>query len=293
MARGLTAETVTEGIDLSGRTALITGVNSGIGFETMRVLAKRGARVIGTARTLEKAEQACARVEGATLPLACELTDQESIRGCAAAISGLEATDLDIVVANAGIMALPGLEQVNGIEAQFATNHLGHFLLVNLLLPHIGTSRPARVAIVSSAAHERVPAGGIDFDNLSGEAGYSGWRAYGQSKLANVLFASELARRLPAGSTANSLHPGIIRTNLGRHMKGPLVLLMGLVMMPFMVSVERGAATSCYVVAHPESAGATGKYFSNCTQATPSRLARDEALGKRLWGTSEQLVGLA
>jgi NAD(P)-dependent dehydrogenase (short-subunit alcohol dehydrogenase family) len=122
MARTPTAESITQGIDLSGKSALVTGVNSGIGTETMRVLALRGARVIGTARTLEKAAEACTSVPGDTLPVACELTDLDSVRACAAAIRDAGVDTLDIVIANAGIMALPQLEQVNGIEKQFATN---------------------------------------------------------------------------------------------------------------------------------------------------------------------------
>lgn len=286
-----TAESVTAGIDLAGKVALVTGVNSGIGFETARVLALRGARVIGTARDLERARQACARIPGDVVPLACELTSQADVRACAGRVRTEQET-LDIVVANAGIMALPRLETVAGVEKQFATNHLGHFLLIHELLPCLGRIRPARVVMVSSAAHLQAPANGIDFGNLDGSKGYSGWRAYGQSKLANVLFANELARRLPAGSTANSLHPGIIRTNLGRHMQGPLPLLMGLFMWPFMVGVERGAATSCYLAAHPEVQGISGQYFADCRPATASRLAHDSELARRLWEISAERVGI-
>jgi WW domain-containing oxidoreductase len=287
-----TAESITQGVDLAGKTALVTGVNSGIGFETARVLALRGAKVLGTARTIDKARDACSTIEGDTVPLACELTDRDSIRSCVAQVELLELPGIDIVVANAGIMALPELEQVEGIEKQFATNHLGHFLLVNLLLPQIGRSGPARVAIVSSAAHAQATGRGIDFDNLSGEAAYSGWRAYAQSKLANILFAGELAKRLPPGSTANSLHPGMIRTNLARHMSGVGFKLLGLAMYPLTVSVPRGAATSCYVVAHPACEEVSGRYFSACRESTPSKNARDGKLAERLWRVSEELVGL-
>ena len=168
-----TADQVTEGVDLGGQTALVTGVNSGIGTETMRVLASRGARVIGTARTVEKASDACSTVPGDTMPLACELTDPDSIAACVAAIGD---THLDIVVANAGIMALPRLEQVRGLEKQFATNHLGHFQLLTSLLDNL-TNGDSRVAIVSSSAHRQAPKAGIEFNNLSGEDGYSGFRA--------------------------------------------------------------------------------------------------------------------
>jgi WW domain-containing oxidoreductase len=292
MARKATAEQITEGYDLTGKVALVTGVNSGIGTETMRVLAMRGAKVLGTARTLEKAESACANIIGDTIPLVCELTDLENVRACADAIERLGLGGIDIVVANAGIMALPDLQQVNGIEMQFATNHLGHFLLLNLLLPLIGKSGPARVVVVSSSAHAQAPKMGIDFDNLSGEAGYSGWRAYGQSKLANVLFARQLNQYLPEHSTANALHPGIIATNLGRHMQGGFTKVFGLAMLPFMVTIPQGAATSCYVAVHADVEGKAGEYFANCKTAKASALAGDKHLAEKLWQVSAQLVGL-
>ncbi len=287
-----TAQDVVEGIDLTGKLVLVTGVNSGIGNETMRQLSLRGATVIGTARTLEKARQACTEAGGTTIPLACELEQQDSIRACAAQIAQL-GRPLDICIANAGIMALPKLEQVNGIEKQFATNHLGHFLLVNLLRPQIDAAQRARVVIVSSSAHLQAPGEGVAFDNLSGEHGYGGWRAYGQSKLANILFAKALARRLVNSGTANALHPGVIGTNLGRHMNPLLGGVLSLFMKPFSKSVPQGAATSCYVAVRPELAEVTGQYFSDCAVVEPSRLARDEALSERLWEVSEKLTGLA
>ncbi len=287
-----TAEEVTEGIDLTGKTVLITGVNSGIGTETMRVMALRGAHVIGTARSLEKASDAAAEIPGAVTPMACELTDLEDIRRCAAAVAAA-APEIDILIANAGIMALPKLEQVNGIEKQFATNHLGHFLLVNLLKEQIKAAGNARVVVVSSSAHLQAPKEGIQFDNLSGERGYSAFRAYGQSKLANVLFANGLNQRLGHGATANSLHPGVIGTNLGRHMNPLLAGVMGLFMVPFSKSVAQGAATQCYVATSADLAGVAGKYFADCHEARTNPLADDRHLADRLWKVSEELVGLA
>jgi WW domain-containing oxidoreductase len=281
-----TAERVTEGVDLSGSTALVTGISSGIGAETMRVLAARGARVIGTARTQASAENACRGMPGELIPLACELTDPQSIAGCVEAIGDCA---LHMVIANAGIMALPKLEQVRGLEKQFATNHLGHFELITSLLENI-VAGSARVAIVSSAAHMQAPQAGIEFDNLSGERRYSGWRAYGQSKLANVLFANELDRRTPAEVRVNSLHPGVIRTNLGRHMRGPLAAALGVVMWPVMLTIPQGAATSCHLVASPAAADATGQYFANCRPVRCSPLGLDQGLAGRLWEVSEALV---
>lgn len=286
-----TAAEVTRGISLVGKTALVTGVNSGIGFETMRALAACGAHVIGTARTLAKAREATAQVPGTTTPLACELEDLDSIRACAQAVAD-GGGPLDILIANAGIMALPRRELVRGIEKQFATNHLGHYLLVRLLQPRVEAASNGRIVIVSSEAHRQAPQSGIDFDDLGASRKYGAWRAYGQSKLANILFAASLAKRLGNGATANSLHPGVIRTNLGRHMNPLVSVGLGLFMRPMSKSVEQGAATSCYVAVRPELDGITGQYFSDCAVATPTRQARDETLAERLWLESERLVGL-
>jgi len=286
-----TAEAVTAGIDLTGKLVLVTGVNSGIGFETLRVLALRGAHVIGTARTQAKAEAACGQVSGRVTALACELESQDSIRSCARDVERL-GRPLDIFIANAGIMALPKRELVNGVEKQFATNHLGHFLLVNLLRKMIDAAQGARVVVVSSAAHLQAPTVGIEFDDLGAERKYGPWRAYGQSKLANVLFAKALARRLGPTRSANALHPGVIGTNLGRNMNPLLGAVLGLVMRPFGKTIPQGAATSCYVATRPELNGVTGKYFSDCAVKEPSRLALDEALAERLWEVSEKLTGL-
>ena len=167
-----TAEEVTAGIDLSGKTALVTGCNSGIGYETMRVLALRGAHVYGTGRTLEKAQLACSSVAGITTPLAVELTDLDSVVSAASRVKA-DGTPLDIIICNAGIMELPELEQVNGIEKQFFVNHLGHFVLVNQLLEQLIAAPQGRVVTVSSGrATAAVPPGGIQIDNLSGEQDY-------------------------------------------------------------------------------------------------------------------------
>jgi NAD(P)-dependent dehydrogenase (short-subunit alcohol dehydrogenase family) len=289
--RSSSAEEVTADVDLSGRLALVTGVNSGIGFETLRVLALRGAQLIGTARTAAKAEAACRDVKGALIPLACELTSQDSIRACAREVARL-GRPLDLLVANAGIMALPKLEQVAGIEKQFATNHLGHFLLVNLLWSQLEAADAARVVVVSSSAHFQAPRAGIEFDNLSGEGGYGAWRAYGQSKLANVLFARGLARRLRPAHSANALHPGVIATNLTRSMSPWVSRGLDLLGGPFRKTIAQGAATSCYVATRPELQGVSGEYFSNCAVAKRSRHSEDDALVERLWQVSEQLTGL-
>jgi WW domain-containing oxidoreductase len=189
-------------------------------------------------------------------------------------------------------MALPKLEQVGGIEKQFATNHLGHFLLVNLLRSQLDAADAARVVVVSSAAHFQAPRVGIEFDNLSGERGYSSWRAYGQSKLANVLFVKGLARRLRPSHSANALHPGVIATNLARSMSSWVSRGLNLFVGPFSKTIPQGAATTCYVATRPELQAVTGEYFSNCAVARRSRHSQDDALVERLWEVSEQLTGL-
>ncbi len=215
-----TAEEVTAGLELNGMTALLTGCNSGIGFETMRVLAGRGVHVIGAARTLEKAEKACDSVDGRATPLVIELTEFDTVVAAAEKVKAMGVA-IDMLILNAGVMALPELQQVNGIERQFVVNHLGHFLLVDQLKDLVTTARQGRVVIVSSSAHVWAPDEGIQFDNLSGESEYDPFKAYGQSKLANGLFSRELARRLAdTRATSNSLHPGFIRTNLTRYLPG-------------------------------------------------------------------------
>ena len=189
---GSTAEEVTAGLSLAGKTILLTGCNSGLGLETLRVLSLRGARVVGTARTVDKARAACADAGGAAVPLACELSEPASVRACVAAVIQ-QGIKLDAIICNAGIMALPRLEKGHGFEMQFFTNHIGHFILVTGLLQQL--TENGRVVMLSSAAHAMAPRAGIEFDNLSGEKSYSAWGAYGQSKLANILFACELARR--------------------------------------------------------------------------------------------------
>ena len=221
---GSTAEDVTVGLSLNAKTYLLTGCNSGLGLETLRVLTLRGGNVIAAARTLEKARVACASVKGRTTPIACELAEPASVRACVATVKAVN-VPIDGVICNAGIMALPKLNQTYGYELQFFTNHIGHFILVIGLIDALAAD--ARVTMLSSSLHKSAPKAGIEFDNLSGEKGYSAWRAYGQSKMANLLFAKELARRFSGTArVANALHPGVIfDTNLQRSMNVPRVVL--------------------------------------------------------------------
>lgn len=283
-----TAEEVTAGIDLKGKTILITGCNSGLGRETARVLALRGARIVGTARSIEKAEGSLIDFGSNHLGYACELSDPKSVRTCVAALKK-EGLKFDAVICNAGIMALPNLEQSHGYELQFFTNHIGHFILVTGILSLLADN--GRVVMLSSSAHTMAPKAGIEFDNLSGEVGYKAWKAYGQSKLANLLFAKELSRRF-AGTkkTANAVHPGVIRTNLGRHMPAVANAVFAAVGPIFLKSVAQGAATQCYVAVHADNAAVNGQYFADVNVAKPRNDAEDSAMAKRLWDVSEQIV---
>lgn len=283
-----TAEEVTAGIDLHGRTILVTGVNSGLGQESARVLSMRGARIIAAARSREKAADACRGLATEAVPVACELSDPSSVRACIAEVKKLGVA-LDVLLCNAGIMALPTREVLHGQELQFLTNHVGHFMLVTGLLDALSPS--ARVVVLSSSAHTRAPPAGIRFDDLSFASGYRPWAAYGQSKLANLLFARSLARRFAGTSrTANAVHPGVIATNLGRHMGLVARIAAPIATAIALKSVAEGAATQCYVASHPSLAAVSGEYFADCNVAPCSRHGRDDAMGDRLWTVTEQIV---
>jgi NAD(P)-dependent dehydrogenase (short-subunit alcohol dehydrogenase family) len=286
-----TAEEVTAGIDLSGKTALVTGCNSGLGYETMRVLALRGAHVLGAARTEEKAATACASVVGQTTPIVVELTDFGSIVAAADQVRAMN-TPLDILICNAGIMEMPQLEQVNGIEKHFYVNHLGHFVLVNQLLEQVIAAPQGRIVNVSSGrATGNTPDEGIQFDNLSGELGYDPSQAYGQSKLANVLFTLELARRLEGThATANALRPGVISTNLGRHLPRWQVIALDTIGKLFTKTLQQGAATTCYVATAPALSKTSGYFFEHCNAIRAGGYTEDTEMAARLWSVSEDLT---
>jgi WW domain-containing oxidoreductase len=288
--RRATAEQVTAGLDLSGRTVLITGCASGLGLESMRVLASRGAHVIGAARSVDQAAQAAAAVGAAITPVACDLADLESVAACADAVRALH-RPLDVLMCNAGVMALRRRQQRYGVELQFLTNHLGHFVLVNRLLDRVRQAPAGRIVVVSSLGHYFSVPGGIGFDNLSGERSYDPWTFYGQSKLANLLMSNEFARRLEGGpATSNAIHPGIIFTPLMRHLGGPMAKLGEWFTWPVNRSVEQGAATQCYVATAPALAGVNGGYFADCNPARTSVHARNPESAARLWAVSEELA---
>ncbi len=283
-----TAEEVTEGLDLRGTNVLITGVTTGLGFESARVLGMRGARIFAAARTREKAAEVCPAFGEGAVPLACELSEPTSVRACVAHLHEL-ALPLDVVLCNAGIMALPQREVRHGQELQFLTNHVGHFILVTGLLDQLATD--ARVVVLSSAAHGRAPECGIQFDDLTLERNYTPWAAYGQSKLANLLFARSLARRFAGtAKTANAVHPGVIATKLTRHMSVATRVAVPVASAIAMKNVAQGAATQCYVATHPSLERVSGEYFADCNVARSSRHARDEEMGERLWKVTEEIA---
>jgi len=291
---GTTAEDATAGLSLRGKTILVTGCNSGLGYETMRVLALRGATLIGLARNEEKATLACRAVSGQTTGMACDLASPASIRACVDDLKSREAR-LDAVICNAGIMAPPALQLACGYELQFFVNHVGHFMLVTGLLDLLTES--ARVVVLSSVMHRMAPRGGIEFDNLTGDSGYKPMRTYAQSKFANLLFAKELARRF-AGTrkTANAVHPGVVpTTNLFKNIYLPSgVRQFAPALMTALIykNIQQGAATSCYVAANPAIADVSGAYFADCNVSRPRSDADDSDLSARLWDTSEKIASM-
>jgi NAD(P)-dependent dehydrogenase (short-subunit alcohol dehydrogenase family) len=289
-----TAEEVTAGIDLSGRLAVVTGCTSGIGYETMRVLALRGAMVVGTSRSPGRAREACSGVRGTTVPLQLELGDYGSIVACANAIRSIN-LPLDILVCNAGYLGAGGeREIVNGVEKHLAVNHLGHFVLVNRLLGRSYMADQGRIVVVGSrAGYRSAPDAGIEFDNLDGARDYDDRRAYGHSKLANALFALHLARLLRGTRiTANVLHPGVINTEIDRNMNRFKQSAFAVATwFGYGKTVEQGAATSCFVATSPLLGSTSGRYFEDCNavRIVGSHI-HDEVMAERLWQVSEELT---
>jgi NAD(P)-dependent dehydrogenase (short-subunit alcohol dehydrogenase family) len=277
--------------EMKGKNVVVTGANSGIGFETSLSLAKMGARVIITARNKELGGAALLDIKKRSSNDNVELiisdfSSLDSVRTLAKTIT--EKMDkLDVLVNNAGKTFGSRALTTDGFEWTFGVNHLAPFLLTNLLLPLLKKSAPARVVTVASVAHTF---GHIDFDDIMAEKRYEEMRAYSQSKLANVLFASELARRLQAtGVTSNSLHPGVVHTKFA--MAGGVFSKFFYNVLGFLMATPaQGARTSIYLASSPKVEGVTGKYFSNCKETRPSKEALDEATAKKLWELSEKLV---
>ncbi len=274
---------------LAGRVALVTGANTGIGLVTARELAARGAHVFIACRSLKRAQRAIDEIcEAAENPqvtfLELDLADLDSVRACAAAFLAYD-LPLHLLINNAGLAGAKGLTK-SGFELAFGTNHLGPFLFTQLLLDRIKQSAPARIVTVASRAHIRVS--GIDFDAVTKPTiGKAGLPEYGVSKLANVLFSAELARRLVGtGVTTYSLHPGVVASDVWRELPQPFRALAKL----FMISVEEGAATTLYCATSHEVSVQSGLYYDKCSVKEPSKVGQDMALAAELWKRSEAWV---
>ena len=278
---------------MTGRICLVTGATNGIGRATAQALAARGASVLVHGRDRHKAEAAVRGIIEATgnhdvEPIVGDLAELDQVRRMAAEFRARHKR-LHVLLNNAGLVAFDRRTTHDGFEAHFGVNHLAPFLLTNLLLDTLKSSAPARIVTVASAVHNR---GRIDFDDLQAERGYNGIRAYATSKLANILFTTELARRLDGSAvTANALHPGVVASGLAGDGTGLLALGWRLAK-NFMISPEKGARTSIYLAESPDVEGISGRYFSNCRETRTAAAARDSDTAARLWKVSAGLAGL-
>jgi len=280
---------------MTNKNVVITGGNAGIGLATSIHLAKRGANIYLVARSKEKAAAAVEQIQAASGKknvkfFIADLSSQKSIRKVAAEIKH-EVDVIDVLINNAGAVFPEFKLTEDGLESTIATNHFAYFLLTNLLLDNIKKSDYARIVNVASRAHEDAK---IDFDSFTKNKSYFIFRAYGQSKLANVLFSNELARRLKdTNVTVNSLHPGFVQTDIGNKGTQWYAKLVWTLMTKLRaVSTDEGAGTSIYLATSDEVKGVTGKYFSDSKEKKPQPLALDESLQKQVWEVSEKLCPL-
>jgi retinol dehydrogenase-14 len=278
---------------LAGRTVLVTGGTGGIGRGAPPGWGGQGAHLAITGRDRERTEAAAREIRaaggGQVDVFVADLSSQAEVRRLAGEVLG-GLPRIDVLVNNVGGFWNTRHVTADGLERTFALNHLAPFLLTNLLLDRLRESAPARVVTVSSGAHSM---GRIDFDDLGGERAYSGMKAYSQSKLANILFTYELARRLAgSGVTANALHPGMARTGFGAEDSGSLQRLFTPLMRPFMKSPQQGAATSIYLASSLGVEGVTGCYFAGCKRRGSSKRSYDKATSARLWEVSADMVGI-
>jgi retinol dehydrogenase 14 len=283
-----------ETLPMAGKVVLITGGTGGIGKATAIGLATIGARVGITGRDLARTEDAAAEIRAASENPAvdaftADMSSQAEVRQLAVAVLDAYAR-LDVLINNVGGFWAHRHPTADGLEHTFALNHLAPFLLTNLLLDRLKASAPARVVTVSSGEQAR---GRIEFDDLQGARDYSAQRAYSQSKLANVMFTNELASRLEgSGVTANSLHPGVVRTNFGAEDQAGFFAVMGGVVRPFLKTPAQGAHTSIYLASSPDVAGVSGKFFANRKPKTANKVAYDTDMTARLWQISADLTGM-
>jgi NAD(P)-dependent dehydrogenase (short-subunit alcohol dehydrogenase family) len=278
---------------MQGKVCLVTGATAGIGVVTAHALAQQGATVVVVARNAERGTATVRRLMQETGNthielLLADLSVQVQVRQLAAAFQR-RFDRLDVLLNNAGALFTKRLLSADGLEMTLALNHLGYFLLTHLLLDTLKASAPARIVNVASDAHHR---GQINFADLQGKRRFGGWRAYCQSKLANLLFTYELARRLDGTSiTANAVHPGFVATGFGRNNQGLFALCIRLAQLAAL-SPEQGAATLIHLASSSEVEGVTGKYFVKKRPVKSSTASYDQAAARRLWQLSEQLTGL-
>ncbi|TMQ01141.1 MAG: SDR family oxidoreductase [Thaumarchaeota archaeon] len=278
---------------MAGRVCVVTGANSGIGKATAMGLAEMGATVILVCRSKEKGEAALSEIreKSGNNSLALMLADMSSMRSVRQLASEFRSKydRLHVLVNNAGLFMFTRTTTGDRLETTFEVDYLSHFLLTGLLIDLLKASAPSRLVEVSSIAHYN---GHIDFDDLQGEKGYGGWKAYSQAKLAQVLFTYELARRLKGtGVTANCLHPGAVATNIWSRPLGRAGFIMKLLRL-FMMGPEGGAKTPIYLASSPDVEGVSGKYFTNKKEKESSKESNDEQVARRLWLVSEDLTGL-
>lgn len=278
---------------MRGKTCLVTGASSGIGFETALGLSRAGARVGIVGRSRERTEAAAARIRAETGDpvnvFVADLSSQAETQRLAGEVLALYPR-LDLLVNNAGAIFDRRTVTVDGLERTWALDHLAYMQLTLALLDRLKASAPARIVNLSSAAHTR---GRIALDDLNGELGFAGMKAYSQAKLGNLLFTYALARRLEgSGVTVNAVHPGVVASEFAKNLVGPLGFVWGL-MRPFLISTEDGAKTSLHVATAAELDGVTGRYFSKSRETASSALSRDRALQETVWEASlRQLGGL-
>ena len=279
---------------MRGKTCIITGATGGIGLETARRLGALGARLVLVGRNRDKGNAAISRLRAEVPGVAVEmhhadLSRPDEIRRLADALLKT-ASRIDVLVNNAGAVFANRNTTPDGLELTFALNHMGYFRLMALLRDRLIASAPARVVNVASEAHR---GSHLDFEDLQCSRRYRGWKAYQRSKLANILFTRELARRLEGtGVTANCLHPGFVASGFGDNNRGIWRLGIALVKLVAAISVERGAETPVYLASSPDLDGISGKYFSNCRERQPDATAQDDETAARLWEESEQLADL-
>lgn len=280
--------------DLSGKTILVTGATSGIGCEAAIAFAAAGACTVIVGRNPDKTDAVLAEIKGRSgsdtvEALLCDFSSQTAIRRLAQTVLD-RYSRLDVLVNNAGGVHARRTLTEDGIETTFAVNHLGYFLLTRLLLDRLVASAPARIVNVASTVHYR---GTLDFDDLGFEQGYTTMKAYARSKLANVLFTRELAKRLEGrGVTVNALHPGVVATHIWDGAPSWTQPLFALAKRVFMTTPAEGAEKIVYLAAYPDVAELSGLYFEKNRPKEPSKLARDDAIAERLWVESERLTGL-